>query len=640
MTSAGGEPSAWVRWGDPMAVGLRDAPATRPAPDRSGKTWFRGRVTMTLVVVVALMAIALGAWVLLSALAGGPAVTAGESSFAVRAFAINRFGYGAARLPWYDGGLAALQIAGYETVSGALSRSATAVTAAREATGVAAVLAAVALTIGARRLRLSGPAVVAVPVLFSLAPIALLLHRTTDPAQLGVLWACVALALAAGEARRIGTAIGSVAYLVAAVVTAPLVLVALVPLVTMLLWSGSLGRFDRRGRVLAAGAGAAVFAGLVALAVRGDLGGGPAALPRLTALDWVLVVLAVGAGLVGLRVRWLRPLAVALLATAGTAAVAPDGRGSLVLVALPLGAVVLPAAVETVVAAADARQAAWFPGQAAVVGMLAVAATLLWVPSADRLRRPADAPARAAVDDARAWVLTNLPSRPKLVLDDVLWASLVDAGYPADQLAAAGGLGPDRPAWPQGWADAGYAVGRDAVLVDAADLVGAARHNSTPVAAFGTGTDQVTIRRVVADPDATATTKREAAGRIGAGEGLAVNPNLDLAAGPALLLRRGQVDARVLSVLAAITGEHTLRIVDFPVVPGEDEAAPRRLIAVSAIDNRNAAAGSTGVTLLDQWLRAQQPPFRPAGTQVTRIGTADVLLVRYDALGGTGLLPP
>ena len=96
----------------------------------------------------------------------------------------------------------------------------------------------------------------------------------------------------------------------------------------------------------------------------------------------------------------------------------------------------------------------------------------------------------------------------------------------------------------------------------------------------------------------------------------------------------------MLSVLAAITGEHTLRIVDFPVVPGEDPAAPRRLIAVSTIDNRNAAPGSTGVTLLDQWLRAQQPPFRPAGTQPARIGTADVLLVRYDALGSTGLLPP
>ena len=168
---------------------------------------------------------------------------------------------GAAGLSWYDGGLAALQVAGYETVSGALRRATTAVDAAREAMVVAALLSAVALTLAARRLRLSGPATVAVPVLFGLAPAAVLLHRTADPAQLGVLWACVALALAGGGTRRTGAAVASACYLAAAAATSPLVLVALVPLFATLLWSGDLGRVPGRRRRLVAVLGVLVWAG-------------------------------------------------------------------------------------------------------------------------------------------------------------------------------------------------------------------------------------------------------------------------------------------------------------------------------------------------------------------------------------------
>jgi hypothetical protein len=145
---------------------------------------------------------------------------------------------------------------------------------------------------------------------------------------------------------------------------------------------------------------------------------------------------------------------------------------------------------------------------------------------------------------------------------------------------------------------------------------------------------------VLTGPDVAATARQEAAGRAGAGAGLALNPRLELSPDAERLLRRGQVDSRALSVLAAITGAHELRIADFPAVPGEDPASPRRLVAVSTIDDRAVAPGANVVTLLDQWLRAQQPPFRPAGTELSQVDGRDVLLVRFDALGSTGLLPP
>ena len=629
-----------------MDVGLPGAPVrARPVPAgrRDAGPWRQGGAVP---LVLAAGVLAATAWVLLRAVGAAPAVSAGEAGFAVRAFAVNRFGLGAAGLSWYDGGLAALQVAGYETVSGALRRATTAVDAAREAMVVAALLSAVALTLAARRLRLSGPATVAVPVLFGLAPAAVLLHRTADPAQLAVLWACVALALAGGGTRRTGAAVASACYLAAAAATSPLVLVALVPLFATLLWSGDLGRVPGRRRRLVAVLGVLVWAGLVVLADRGVLADPRAAVPPLTALDVGLAVAAVAAGVAGLRSRWLRPLALALLGTAVAAAVAGPVRGSLLIVALPVAAVVLPATADSLVAALSARLArspapgrvAWLP--AAAAGVLATVAVIAWVPAARTLGDPPDQPARAAVEGARDWVLTNLPSHPRLAVDDVVWAALVQAGYPAEQLAAAGGLGPS--AAPVGGSEAQYVVGRDPAPLaeDDHEPAGPARDHSAPVASFGSGADQVTVRRVLHDPDTAARARADASTRLDAGIALAVNPRLGLQPVAAELLRLGRVDARAVAVLAAVTGQHSLAVADFPAVAGEDPAQPRRLIAVTAIDGQPVAPGAEPVTLLEQWLRAQQPPYRPAGTELTRLDGRDVLVLRYDALGGTGLLPP
>ena len=49
---------------------------------------------------------------------------------------------------------------------------------------------------------------------------------------------------------------------------------------------------------------------------------------------------------------------------------------------------------------------------------------------------------------------------------------------------------------------------------------------------------------------------------------------------------------------------------------------------------------ASAVTALDQWLRAQQPPYRPIAAELRQLEGSPVLLIRYDALGSTGLLPP
>ena len=99
-----------------MEVGLRGVPPRPPpAPVPNSGRRAGGRWTPTVVLLLAALAIATTAWLLLSALSAGPAGSTEANAFAARAFAMNRFGYGAGRLAWYDGGLAALQVAGYET---------------------------------------------------------------------------------------------------------------------------------------------------------------------------------------------------------------------------------------------------------------------------------------------------------------------------------------------------------------------------------------------------------------------------------------------------------------------------------------------------------------------------------------------
>jgi hypothetical protein len=238
-------------------------------------------------------------------------------------------------------------------------------------------------------------------------------------------------------------------------------------------------------------------------------------------------------------------------------------------------------------------------------------------------------------------VSSSLPTHPRLAVDDAMWAVLTDAGYPGGQLVAIGGLG--RSAGPRSWTDCVFVLGRDAALLAAAptDPARQAREHSAAVAGWGVGATRIDARRVLVDP-ATVLTQavRDARSRTEAGTALAGNPRLMLAPMAAVLLRRGDVDARVIAVLAAVGAVHSLEIATFPAVGGEDDRLPRRQFAVTAIDGQPVSVAATSTDLLRRWLAAQQPPYRPAATPLGTDGGRPALLVRYDAVGQPGLLPP
>jgi hypothetical protein len=573
-------------------------------------------------------------------LAHAPLARPAEAEFAARAYAVNRFGPGGAGLYRLGDGPAALQVAGYQMLGDVLGWTGNAVAAARQAMIPVAVLTAGTLGVAARRMQLSVPATGAVVALFGLAPVAGL-HGTADAMNLAVLWACLALALAAAPGDRAtgrtSMPIGSLCCAVLAELSSPLVLVALVPVLTAMVWLGELGRLTVAWRLLIVAAGAVYWTGLVAVVTAGWLPPGGSlstTTPEPSATGLALLLLGLVTGLAAVLIRWLRSLAIGLIGTAVAGVFLPTARMELTILGLPLVALLLPAVADGLVALAISRRplvpAMRRLGSAAAAGGLLLGTAAMASPSG--AHQPA--PHRAAADttaQARNWVLDNLPDRPRLAVDDAVWSALVEAGYPVDQLSAAGRLGPPGRPWPRGWADAQFVVGDDALLsgVHTSALVRQAWMHSVVVARFG-GVDQVTVRRVADEPTDRGE-RADAAVLARAATGLLANPNLTLDPPAAAVLRRHRVDARLVRLLGAVVAGHRVRVAEFPVVPGEDPAIARRLAVVTGLDGRPIRPGSSQVDDLEQWMLGQRPPLRPASTVDTGVGGHPGLLVRYDA---------
>jgi len=621
------------------AAGAPTGAPERPTPS----TWSS---TLAAAVLCGLIAAVTG-WMMARGLAHGPLPRPVETAFAARTYAINRFGPGGANLHWLGDGPAALQIAGYQVLGDAIGWTGSAISAARAAMIPVAVLTAAALAVAARRMQLSVPAAGAVVALFGLAPVAVL-HRTADPMNVAVLWACVALALAAAPGPRptgrAGMPIGSLCCAVLAVLSSPLVLVAIVPVLIAKVWSGELGRLNVARRVLITTAGAVCWTGLVALVTAGLLPPGrslSAAPPEPSPTNLVLLMLGLIAGFAAVQIPWLRSLAIGLMGTAVAGMFLPTARTELTIIALPLVALLLPAVADALVLVATSRHSP-VPATRRVVSTVAAGVLLLGtaaMAASPTAHRAAPPPAAAdATAQARNWVLDNLPGRPRLAVDDTVWSALIEAGYPVGQLSSAGRLGPPGQYWPHGWADAQFVVGSDAALLSRADasaLVRQARTHSVVIARFG-GVDQVTVRRVIADP-ADGGQQADPAVLARAAAGLLANPNLALDPPAAAMLRQNQVDGRVISLLDAVVAGHQLGIAEFPVVPGEDPSAMRRLVVVTGLDGQPIQPGSSQVNGLEQWMLGQRPPLRPASTVDTRVGGLPALVVRYDASGPTAL---
>ncbi len=105
--------------------------------------------------------------------------------------------------------------------------------------------------------------------------------------------------------------------------------------------------------------------------------------------------------------------------------------------------------------------------------------------------------------------------------------------------------------------------------------------------------------------------------RLRAGASLALNPNLTASTDAVDALDAGQVDERLLNVIATLVVQHHLEIGAFPVVDGEDGiGAPRRIVEIDGIDFQTIAAGTSAVASLEAFLDSQLASYRPVDVAI------------------------
>ncbi|MBV9312587.1 MAG: hypothetical protein JO100_02370 [Pseudonocardia sp.] len=226
--------------------------------------------------------------------------------------------------------------------------------------------------------------------------------------------------------------------------------------------------------------------------------------------------------------------------------------------------------------------------------------------------------ANAVAIPARQWL--DAYARGLVLTDDGFRARLVQAGWDSGRVATPASC-------PRAACSFNWLVATPAMRVDLPDKgpIDAALNGSTPIAVFGSGGDWVEIRHPGVRTSEQIATELRA--RTTVGQALSRLPRI--AADPEVraLLDSGQVDPRVLAMLAMLAQRGTIRVLELPAVRGEDAAGqPRRQMLL--------AIPPDGAGSLTQFFAAQSGPYRPVS--VSQIPTG--LLVGYPPVAPPDLL--
>ncbi len=240
---------------------------------------------------------------------------------------------------------------------------------------------------------------------------------------------------------------------------------------------------------------------------------------------------------------------------------------------------------------------------AAVVSVVQVSGTSTRTASASRPHAAPPAWARGAAGTVRTqaatWVASQLSSAETVGCDPLMCAALRARGVAASRLVP---LGPG-------------AAGVGVVVASAAGAAGAGQQ-SVLLASFGSGVSLVEVR--TAPPGGSAAYQRavaaDLAARRSAGAQLLHSQRIGVAGPAAAQLQAGQVDSRLLIMLAMLASQHPWRVVAFGgASPGVAVAqAPFRQVTITGPDAADLAASLAMV-------RAQRAPYQPARAVVVRL---------------------
>ncbi|WP_144874595.1 glycosyltransferase family 39 protein [Microbacterium sp. 1.5R] len=580
---------------------------------------------------------------------GSPQRIDDEGTYTAQAWAVTHLGELAHYTYWYDHPpLGWLQIAGYTQLTGAFERWDVAVLAGREAVLVAALISIVLLWALARRLGMSRFASAATGLVFAVSPLALQFHRTVYLDNIAVPWLLLAFFLATNRRGQLAAFAGSALAFGIAVLTKETFLLALPILAWVMLRSA---RRETRRYTLSVAASILVLIGgsyLLLAAVKGELLSGadrvslmegitfqlasressgsiadPDSLINRTLSMWwqldpVFIVVSLIAAVYALLLPRLRPYAVLVLAMTAFM-FRPGGYLPVpyVIMLIPFGALLIAGAADSAVVRfrhKSATRRGLAAGFVAVAAVGAIVAVPLW---STQLRGFVLADLDAPLRGAEQWLDENATTDQRIIVDDAMWVDLVRAGWDRDNVIWYYKLDTDPAVQadsPNGWRDADYVVTTDSMRTfpGAFPQVQEAIDNSVVVASFGTGPQAVEVRRVTIDGAEQAAISQEdaVAQRAQLGAQLATNPAVVLTGADRDRLVAGQIDVRIISVLAAVAGTGSVSVAGFPVVDGEGDESFRQL-EVSAIGGSPVAEGGRvtpeGRAFLDSLTGAYEP---------------------------------
>ena len=183
------------------------------------------------------------------------------------------------------------------------------------------------------------------------------------------------------------------------------------------------------------------------------------------------------------------------------------------------------------------------------------------------------------------------------------------------------------------------------------------------IASFGTGDMRIDVRAVAPDGAAAyrAALAADLAARRAAGSELLHNPRLGLAPAARSDLAAGQVDSRLLLMLAAVVNIEPVRVTAFTDSgPRAAHGVPLRAADLAVLAQAGSANGSANGTATGSansatpgavhgpgsalqrvltFVRAQRPPYRPARAAIVRGRTGPPLIsVEFGAPSLAGLL--
>ncbi|SCX52587.1 hypothetical protein SAMN03159343_2810 [Klenkia marina] len=488
---------------------------------------------------------------------------------------------GSAPDPLTPEGLAVVHTAGWAWVTRAFERHGGLAAAGRELLWVALLVSCLLLWRVARRARLGDAGACVAVLVLGAVPGLVLVHAVSSPAAWAVPWMLLAAWLGLGRRRPVVRAL-AVPALVPAVVLAPDVALLLLAGTAGALATGRLGRrWSTRTRTVLAALLAPVFVVLVLLLPRWDPQ--PDVLAPWAAGEARSVLLTAGLLAVGALAAWVlprwRPPAGALAVTT-LAAIAPPGRFSALVVCLPLGALLLGALVQELVrhpATRPLRPALATATAVALVVSLGVGGAALGTARADDFGA---ADRRALV----SWLTDQFPAGTPVAADGLLAEDLERAGVPIEP----GGLQVSR----------GEPAGPGPV-----------------VARFG---DETTGLAVV-DPRYRAPDADDRALRRQLAGALLTNPTTADSGQVTGALLSGDVDPRLLTLLAGIAAQYGVGVTAMPTVPGEVGTALRYAV-VDSVGGTRLADDPALADQVQGWLVAQLPPYAPSTVEVVDDG--------------------